>query len=405
MLKIRTPEDMSVNAARLDKVSAWMQRYVDAGKLPCALTLVARRGEIVFLDHCGHADVEAEQPLSQDTIFRIYSMTKPVTAVAMMMLYEDGHFQLDAPLADFLPEFADMEVCVSGPGSSLKTEPAKSPITIAQLLTHTSGLTYGFLDEGPVGELYREKDFEFFPHRRTLVDTISDLGAAPLAHQPGERWNYSVSFDVLGRVVEVISGQSFDQFCATRIFDPLGMSDTAFSISADKRDRLAALYQADGEGGFKLIENADKTSFADPVKLFSGGGGLLSTVADYYKFTDALRYWREPQGSSLLGRKTAEFMTSNQIGGDMAAMGQPRFGESSFEGVGFGFGVSVMLDPARAGIMGTPGEFAWGGAASTAFWIDPVEDLTVIFMTQLLPSSTYPLRRELRVLTYQALMT
>ena len=404
MLKTGTADDLGLSAERLDRIGPWMRGYVDDGRLPCAMTLVARHGEIAWFDFCGSADVERGLDLREDTIFRIYSMTKPVTAVAVMMLYEEGRFQMDTPLASFLPEFADMEVHVSGEGARLKTEPASGPITIAQLLTHTSGLTYGFLDEGPVGAIYRDRQLDFHPHRRSLVETVEDLATVPLAHQPGARWNYGVSFDVLGRLVEAVSGLPFDRFCEERIFSPLGMTDTSFAVPDEKLDRFAALYQADGKGGFSLIENAERTGYGSRVKLQSGGGGLMSTMSDYFRFTECLRRGGMLGSARLLGRKTVAYMTSNQIGGDMAAMGQPRFGESSFEGIGFGFGVSVMLDPARAGIMGTPGEYAWGGAASTAFWIDPQEDMTVIFMTQLMPSSAYPLRRELRVLTYQALV-
>ena len=396
-------QDHGLCGARLAKVGDWMRGYVDSGKLPCAMTLVARHGEIAFLDHCGFADVETKTPLKRDTVFRIYSMTKPVTAVAMMMLYEEGRFQLDDPLAKYMPEFADMKVYVSGHGSQIRTEPAEAPITIHQLLTHTAGFTYGFLDETPLGEIYRTRDIDFNPGKKPLEDTIAALAEVPLAHQPGARWNYGVAFDVLGRLVEILSGEPLDRFFQDRILQPLGMDDTAFSIGDDKRGRFAALYRA-ADGGFDLIETADKTVYAEPVKLWSGGGGLVSTIDDYFRFTEFLRCRGELDATRLLSRKTVDYMTANHLGGDMAAMGQPTFGESRFEGVGFGFGVSVMLDPARANILGTPGEYAWGGAASTAFWIDPFEDMTVIFMTQLLPSSAYPIRRELRVLTYQALV-
>ncbi len=396
--------DLGLCGTRLARVGDWMRGYVESGRLPCALTLVARRGEIALLDHCGYSDVETGREISRDAIFRIYSMTKPVAAVAAMMLYEEGRFQLDDPIARFLPEFEAMSVYVSGHGTMMHTEPAERPITVRDLLTHTAGFTYGFLDETPLGEYYRRQGIEFNPGKQPLAETVAALAELPLAHQPGARWNYGVSFDVLGRLIEIWSGQALDRCFDERIFQPLGMTDTAFSISDEKRDRLASLYrQADG-GGIERVEPAAKTSYEDPVMLFSGGGGLLSTVDDFFRFTELLRRGGELDGVRLLGRKTVEFMTANHLGGDMADMGQPTFGESRFEGVGFGFGVSVMLDPARANIMGTPGEYAWGGAASTAFWIDPVEDMTVIFMTQLLPSSAYPLRRELRVLAYQALI-
>lgn len=396
--------DLGLCETRLGKVRGWMADYVDSGKLPCALTLVARHGEIALIDHCGFADVDTGSAIARDSIFRIYSMTKPVAAVAVMMLYEEGRFQLDDPISRFLPEFETMKVYLSGHGTMMHTEPAAEPITVQQLLTHTAGFTYGFLDETPLGEYYRREEINFNPGKQPLAETVSALAELPLAHQPGERWNYGVAFDVLGRLIEIWSGQTLDRFFEERIFQPLGMSDTSFAITNAKRDRLASLYRVADGGGIERIEGADKTSYDDPVMLPSGGGGLLSTVDDFFRFTEVLRRKGELNGVRLLGRKTVEFMTANHLGGDMADMGQPTFGESRFEGVGFGFGMSVMLDPARANIMGTPGEYAWGGAASTAFWIDPVEDMTVIFMTQLMPSSAYPLRRELRVLTYQALI-
>lgn len=404
MLKSVKPEDVGLCGKRLGKVRDWMRAYVDDGKLPCAYTLVARHGKVAFAEWCGSRDVDAGTPVEHDTIFRIYSMTKPVTAAAVMMLYEEGRFQLDDDIGKYIPELADMRVYVSGYGGFIHTTPAGTPVTIRQLLTHTSGLTYGFLDPSAVGQVYARDGLDFHPHKRPVTEVIAALGEVPLVHQPGTRWNYSVSFDVLGRLVEVLSGQTLDAFFEERICAPLGMTDTAFAVPDDKRGRFASLYQPSEGGGIKPLEGAGVEFSTDTVKLMSGGGGLVSTVEDYFRFTEMLRCRGERDGKRLLGRKTVEMMTANHLGGDMAAMGQPRFGESSFEGVGFGFGVSVMLDPARANIMGTPGEYAWGGAASTAFWTDPLEDMTVIFATQLIPSDAYPLRRQLRVLTYQALI-
>lgn len=397
-------KDLGLCGIRLAKVRGWMAGYVDSGMLPCAMTLVARHGEIALIDQCGFADVEAGREIARDSIFRIYSMTKPVAAVAAMMLYEDARFQLDDPISRYLPEFENMTVYLSGHGTMMHTEPAAEQITVRQLLTHTAGFTYGFLDETPLGEYYRREEINFNPGKQPLAETVAALAELPLAHQPGARWNYGVSFDVLGRLIEIWSGMPLGQFFEELIFQPLGMSDTSFSITDEKRDRFVSLYRVAEAGGVERIEAAENTSYDDPVMLPSGGGGLLSTVDDFFRFTELLRRKGELDGTRLLGRKTVDFMTANHLGGDMADMGQPTFGESRFEGVGFGFGMSVMLDPARANIIGTPGEYAWGGAASTAFWIDPVEDMTVIFMTQLMPSSAYPLRRELRVLTYQALI-
>jgi CubicO group peptidase (beta-lactamase class C family) len=301
-----------------------------------------------------------------------------------------------------------MRVWVTGEGDGMTTRPAAGPITIHQLMTHTSGLTYGFLEETPVDALYRDRKVEFNAKSAATSENLETmtarLAALPLIADPGTRWNYSNSTDVLGRLVEVIAGQSLDTFFADRIFRPLGMTDTGFSVPAGSIGRFAALYGVGEDGGYKRLDGIADSYYAGDVTLFSGGGGLVSTIGDYFRFTEFLRRKGELDGVRLLGRKTVEFMTSNQLPGDLAEMGQPVFAETTYEGIGFGLGFSVMLDPAKAKIIGSPGEYAWGGAASTAFWIDPLEDMTVIFMTQLLPSSAYPLRRELRVLTYQALI-
>lgn len=398
------PEDVGLSSARLRNVTTWMMRYLDAGKLPGMLTLVARRGEIVFLESCGSRDVDTGQPVTEDTIFRFYSMTKPVTSVAVMMLYEEGCFQLDDPISRYIPAFADMRVYVSGEGESMETEPARGPITIRQLLTHTSGLTYGVGETTAVAALYRKHDLDFNPDAGTLAETVKRLCRVPLLCHPGMEWNYSVSADVLGYLIEIASGQRFDRFLEERILGPLGMVDTAFKVPADKLDRFAALYGPARDGGFELIEAPATSPFVKEVTTFSGGAGLVCTAGDYYRFTEMLRRKGELGGVRLLGRKTVEYMTTNHLPGDLASMGQPTFGETSFSGIGFGLGFSVMLDPAKAQIVGTAGEYAWGGYASTAFWTDPHEDMSVIFLTQLMPSDTYPLRRELRALTYQALI-
>lgn len=407
-ISLTEPEQLGLSTERLVRISGWMDSKIYGDILPCTVVLVARHGQPCFVAAAGWREAETKAPAAEDTIFRIYSMTKPVTSVAAMMLYEQGRFQLDDPVARFLPEFADMRVWVSGEGTGMTTRPAEGPITIHQLLTHTSGLTYGFLEETPVDALYRDRKVEFNAKTVATTETLETmtprLAELPLIADPGTRWNYSNSTDVLGRLVEVVAGQPLDRFFADRIFAPLGMPDTGFRVPADKLDRFAALYGVGETGGYDRLNGIADSHYADDVTLFSGGGGLVSTIGDYFRFTEFLRRKGELDGVRLLGRKTVEFMTSNQLPGDLAAMGQPVFAETTYEGIGFGLGFSVMLDPAKAKIIGSPGEHAWGGAASTAFWIDPVEDMTVVFMTQLLPSSAYPLRRELRVLTYQALV-
>ncbi|MCP5155761.1 MAG: beta-lactamase family protein [Ectothiorhodospiraceae bacterium] len=399
------PGTVGLGAARLARVRDWMARYVDAGKLAGAMTLVARRGRVAFLESYGLADLASGRAMAPDTVLRFYSMTKPITSVAALMLYERGRFQLDDPLEAYLPAFADMQVWVSGSGESMRTEPARRPIQIHDLMTHTSGLTYGFFHATPVDAMYRARGIDFTRSDGDLGTMVDALGEMPLLAHPGSEWNYGTSTDVLGRLVEVLSGKSLGAFMRDEILAPLGMHETAFSVPAAARGRFAAMYGRDKDGGLEEVGSATDDRFLREATLHSGGGGLVSTVGDYFRFTELMRRRGELDGVRLLSRKTVDYMTRNHLPGgvDMAAMGQPRFSEASYEGIGFGLGVSVMLDPARAKVMGSAGEYAWGGAASTAFWIDPVEEMTVIFCTQLLPSSTYPLRRELRVLTYQAI--
>jgi CubicO group peptidase (beta-lactamase class C family) len=401
---IASPESVGLSSNRLKHIHPWMQKYLDESKLPGATTLVARHGQVVYCESLGYRDLEARKPMTADTILRIYSMTKPITSVAVMMLYEEGHFQLDDPVAEFIPGFKDLQVYVSGSGGDMITEPLNSSLTIHHLLVHTSGLTYGFGDEGPIPELYMQYNTDFGPHDGKLVDVVDRLTKIPLSFHPGERWNYGVSTDVLGRVVEVVSGLAFDEFLASRILVPLNMKDTGFAVPSAKADRFAALYECTDKNNLTLIEAQQTSPMLDAVETFSGGAGLASTLGDYFRFTELLRRKGELDDVRLLGRKTVEYMIQNHLPGDLADMGQPTFNETTFEGIGFGLGFSVMLDPAKARVIGSPGEYAWGGYASTAFWIDPQEDMTVIFLTQLKPSSAYPIRRELRVLTYQAII-
>jgi len=398
------PEIVGLCSKRLAYIRPWMQKYVDEGKLSGAITLVARHGKVVYCESTGYRELATHKPLTTDNIFRFYSMTKPITSVAVMMLYEQGHFQLDDPVAEFIPDLNDLQVYVSGSGADMITEPLNSPLTIHHLLTHTSGFTYGFGDVGPIPELYQQGRTDFGTHDGKLAEVVDRLVKIPLCFHPGTRWNYGVSTDVLGRLVEVISGQTLDEFMQDRILRPLAMRDTGFALPTAKADRLTALYECTDDDNLYLRETPQNSSMIDAVETFSGGGGLVSTLADYFRFSELLRRKGEFEGVRLLGRKTVEYMTQNHLPGDLADMGQPTFNETTFEGIGFGLGLSVMIDPARARVMGSPGEFAWGGYASTAFWIDPREDMTVIFLTQLIPSSAYPIRRELRVLTYQSLI-
>jgi CubicO group peptidase (beta-lactamase class C family) len=398
------PEDVGLSSERLARVNVWAQRLVDDGKLPGITTMLMRHGQLVHFNVCGLADIRRETRMAPDTIFRFYSMTKPLTSTAIMMLYEEGHFQLDDPITRYLPCFKDMRVFAGGMRGKLETVPAERDITFRDLLSHTSGLTYGFMEATPVDAQYRDRGVDFQSPDKTLGEVVEIAADIPLIAQPGAEWNYSISTDVLGHLVAVISGKPFDQFLRERVTGPLGMVDTEFHVPADKLSRFAANYTALPDGRLMLIDDPQKSVFGMPRSICSGGGGLVSTAPDYMRFCRMMLNRGELDGARLLGRKTVELMTSNHLRGDMADMGQARFSESSFYGIGFGLGFSVMLDPAKAQILGTPGEYAWGGAASTAFWIDPVEDMAVIMLTQLMPSSTYPIRRELRVLTYQAIV-
>ena len=398
------PEAVGLSSHRLARIDAWLERnYIEPGKLKGAVLAIARRGQVAHLSALGQMDAERARPMRDDVIFRIYSMTKPLTSTALMLLYEEGRFQLDDPIARFLPCFANPRVFAGGSRAKPETLPAARDITFRDLLTHTSGLTYGFMDATAVDAMYRDQGVDFQVSPLALAELVEKAAALPLLAQPGTAWNYSIATDVLGRLVEVISGQPFDRFLTERVLAPLGMAETGFRVTDEQMPRFAALYTRGADGLPTLMDDVP-TSIFRKSRLSSGGGGLVSTTDDYLRFCRCMLNKGELNGVRLLGRKTVELMTANHLDGDLAAMGQARFSESSYVGIGFGLGFSVMLDPARAQILGSPGEYAWGGAASTAFWIDPAEDMAVVLLTQLLPSSSYPIRRELRVLTYAALI-
>ena len=397
------PEDIGLSAQRLGRIDGWMDRLVSDGKLPGVSVLVSRRGKIGYFRATGMADIARGVPMQADTMVRIYSMTKPLTSAAIMMLYEEGRFQLDDPITRFLPYFANQCVAVGGNAARMETVPAVRAITFRDLLTHTSGLTYGFMASTLVDAQYRAIGVDFQTADASLGEVVEKAASVPLLAQPGTAWNYSIATDVLGHLVAVISGQSFDSFVQDRLLTPLGMTDTSFIVPAEKIARFAANYVPSVDG-LTLFDDPTNSRFTQPGKIPSGGGGLVSTASDYLKFCTMMLNKGACEGQQLLGRKTVELMTANHLGGDMGSMGQKRFSESNYEGVGFGLGFSVTIDPARAQIVGSPGEYAWGGAASTAFWIDPAEEMIVILLTQLTPSSTYPIRRELRTLTYQAVL-
>ena len=347
--------------------------------------------------------------MTEDTIFRFYSMTKPITSVALMMLYEQGRFRLDDPVSTLIPSFADLRVYEGGMFDSVRTTFPDREMQIRDLLTHTSGLTYDFMHQHPVDALYREKKIGggFEAVNDDLATMVDKLSQIPLLFSPGTEWSYSVASDVCGHLVELISGERFDHFLQNRILAPLGMVDTGFSVPDEQIDRFAACYlPTAGRDGMVLFDSPKESSYRSHPVLFSGGGGLVSTASDYLRFCTMLLNGGELDGTRVLGRKTVDYMTSNHLAGgtDLAGMGQPVFTETSYEGIGVGLGFSVMLDPARAAVIGSPGEYGWGGAASTMFWIDPAEELIAMFLTQLVPSSTYPVRPQMKALTYQALV-
>jgi CubicO group peptidase (beta-lactamase class C family) len=331
-------------------------------------------------------------------------MTKPITATALMMLFEQGLCHLDDPVDRYIPEFAGLTVLRPDARSVDDVEPALTRLTLHHLLTHTSGLTYGFQD-GLLAEAYRRDGVDFSAQGNTLAETVARLALLPLGFEPGSRWHYSVSTDVVGRIVEVISGRPLDQVLRENILGPLGMDDTFFAVPDGNLGRLASLYAKPPEGGMKLSEDGPGTRFRkNGVSQHSGGGGLVSTVDDYLRFAEMQRRGGALGDVRLLGPRTMRLMASNHLPGDLASMGQKVWSEASFEGIGFGLGGSVMLDPARAQTLGSKGDFGWGGMASTVYWVDPAEDMVVIFLTQLMPSSSYPIRKELRALVYSALV-
>ncbi len=408
------PAEVGFDPDRLHRLDRRLARWVDEGRLPGFLVTVARHGRLVHVARCGLRDVENGLPVTDDTRWRIFSMTKPVTSVAAMMLYEEGAFELSDPIARWLPEFAATRVYVAGSAMKPVTQPQVEPIRVRHLLTHTSGLTYGFHHAHPCDAMYRAVGHEWeTPPGADSAEVCRQWAGIPLVFQPGSEWNYGVSTDVLGRLVEVVSGQPLDEFFEQRIFAPLGMRETSFGLRpGDDPASLARLYGTvpGGPGGpptgFSLLPALDAAARTRPAFL-SGGAGLVSTAGDYLRFVEMLRRGGSYDGGRLLGPRTVAHMVRNHLPGnqDLESFGRPLFAETPLRGVGFGLGFSMVIDPVRYGAVASLGDYSWGGAASTAFYVDPVEDLTVGFYTQLLPSSTLPIRSHLRQLVNQALVT
>lgn len=392
--------------ARLARIDRFFQeRYVGAGRLPCAQIVIAREGEVIHQSVLGHQDVERGLPARDDTVFRIYSMTKPITSVALMQMVEEGLIALDDPVHRHIPAWKDLGVFAAGVGPYATTPPAR-PMQVVDLLRHTSGLTYGFQNRTNVDAAYRKLKLEAMHGEHDLEGMIQMLAKLPLEFSPGEAWNYSVSTDVCGYLVQTLAGKPLDQVFQERIFEPLKMTDTGFHVREDQRSRFAACYEAAPGGKLKLQDDPQTSPYLAPPRLLSGGGGLVGTAADYLRFANMLANGGELDGARILAPKTLELMTSNHLPGgrDLTEVSRSLFSESTNAGVGFGLGFAMVFDPPQTLIPCSPGEFYWGGAASTAFWVDPLEQVTVVLMTQLMPSSTYPIRRELRTLVYAALM-
>jgi CubicO group peptidase (beta-lactamase class C family) len=399
------PESAGLAAPRLQHLDRFLQqKYLDTGKLPGALTLIERHGQIAHFSALGHMDVERKRPLAQDTIFRIYSMTKPLTSIALMMLVEEGRISLDDPVHRHIPQWRDLAVYEGGFIGTFRTRRTSAPMRVIDLLRHTSGLTYGFQQRTNVDAAYRKLGLGEIPGGLPLDRMIEGLAKVPLEFSPGTVWNYSVSTDVVGYLVGKVAGEPFEQFLRKRILDPLGMADTDFCVPAAKASRFAACYAATPDGRMALQDDPQASAYLEAPAFVSGGGGLVSTAQDYLRFCRMLLNGGALDGVRIISPKTLELMTLNHLPGgkELPDLSVSLFSEATYAGVGFGLGFAVTLNPARALMPGSVGDFSWGGMASTYFWVDPREQLIVIFMTQLTPSATYPIRRELRTLVYSA---
>ena len=407
------PKKTGLSVARLERITEHLERnYIGPGKIAGAQVAVARRGHLAYFRSFGQMDRERGKAMTDDAIFRIYSMSKPITSVALMSLYERGHFQLNDPVSRFFPSWKNQQVWVSGSGADMKTEPPARPVTMRDMLCHTGGLTYGSMlvalgaeDDGhPVDKVYAEVGVRR-GRGETLTEFMDKLGKVPLRYQPGERWMYSLSTDVCGALVERISGKRFDKFLQEAIFDPLGMKDTSFTVADDKLDRFCANYRRGADKSLQLIDDPQTSEYRKEPSFFSGGGGLTGTTEDYLKFCEMLRRGGELDGARILGPRTIELMKRNHLkdGRDLTEMAVGGFSETANEGVGFGLGFASTLDEVKNGGLGA-GDFYWGGAASTIFWVDQKEDLSVVFMTQLMPSGAFNFRGQLKSIIYSSIV-
>ncbi|MEM8697203.1 MAG: serine hydrolase domain-containing protein [Pseudomonadota bacterium] len=399
------PDALGFVPERLSYISDFVNdRYIASGRLK-NFQLTIGRGDDVALFASGGIAREDGMPVADDLLFRIASMTKPITSIAFMQLVEQGKVALDDPVHRLLPEFKDIGVYASGGGQlPFTTEPTDTPMRMIDLLRHTSGLTYAFQNRSNVDLAYRERKLENWHGNHDLDSFVAELGRLPLEFSPGTAWNYSVSTDVVGAVIQRVSGQTLDAYFTEHIFGPLGMTDTFFTVPDDKLGRLGDCWTRNPKAPV-MFDRAEKSLWSKPPKLLSGGGGLVSTSADYHRFCRMLLGKGTLGDTRIVGRKTIALMTQNHLpgGSDLTDMSRALFSEAQNAGTGFGLGFAVTDDVARTMIPGSKGEFYWGGMYSTAFFVDPVEDLTMVFMTQLQPSNIYPIRRELKTLIYSAL--
>ncbi len=401
------PESVGFSSDRLAAIDRFFQRrYIDSGKLPGMQAIIARRGEVVHFSSLGLRDRERHQPVRDDTIFRIYSMTKPITSLALMMLVEEGALSLLDPVHLHIPSWKDLQVYAGGAEGSFTTTASQRPMLIVDLLRHTSGLTYGFQRRTAVDAAYRSVFGERIAAASSLTEMIGQLAGLPLDFSPGSAWNYSMSSDVVGYLVERLSGVPFADYLRQRIFNPLQMPDTDFHVAADKVDRFAACYALNARGKAILQDDPQTSPYLKAPTYHAGGAGLVSTSRDYLRFCRMILAGGALQGVRIIGRKTLDLMAANHLpdGRDLHSMSVSMFSEASYSGIGFGLGFATTIDVAKTLVPGSNGDLFWGGLASTFFWIDPREDLVVILMAQIMPSSSYPLRRELRTMTYAALV-
>ena len=396
------PEAAGFDAARLGRITDHLNRnYIDPQKIAGCQVAVARHGELAYFATLGQMDLERDKAMADDAIFRIYSMSKPITSIALMQLYERGMFQLNDPIHRVIPAWRDQQVYVTGEGEHMELRAPTTPMTFRHVLSHTAGLSYGATAH-PVDKLYRANRVRR-DQGETLQTFVDKLANVPLHFAPGERWMYSYATDVCGHLVEALAEQPLDQYFDEHIFQPLGMSDTAFHVEASKLDRFAANYERAPDKSLKLLDDPQKSSYQGKPSFFSGGGGLTGTTADYLRFAEMLRCEGRLDGERIIGSRTLDLMTRNHLsGGDLSTMAVGTFSETAYDGVGFGLGFAMSLDEVATGSMGR-GDYYWGGAASTIFWVDPNEDLVVVFMTQLMPSATFNFRGQLKNIIYSAI--